>query len=286
MYSHGYERCVTDEVDDAALFRTEKDYLLVHGASRFKIELHWAVATPSFYIRTPFDEIWRRREYVSVLDSPVAVPHTEDLLLLLAVHGTRHCWASLKWIRDIAELVRQCPDMEWGRVCARATELGCRRMLLIGLALARDVLGTTLPAAIEREIDQDRAAEAIATTLDARLLRRTEPWFHYERTLCYVRSHERWYDRARMVASYIVGNLRPDERDREFIRLPGGLGLLYWPIRIVRVICRHWRHAGKPLLAAVMYRSAPLKGEDSGQPDATPTAPRRVDSNASIISHV
>lgn len=255
LHSHGYERCTDHGADDASLFRTEKDYLVVNAASLFKVELHWAIAEPSFYIRTPFDAIWSRRESVSVLGAAIPVPHTDDLLLLLCIHGARHCWASLKWICDIDELVRQCPNIAWRQLCERASDLGCRRMLLIGLRLAKDVLGTALPAAIEQEIDRDPAVEAVSANLHAKLLSNSGVWFDHERIICYVRSHERWYDRARMVTSYMVGNLRPNERDREFIRLPTSLSLAYWPIRIIRVVYRHWRDAGKPLLASVICRN-------------------------------
>jgi hypothetical protein len=255
LRSCGYEHD-HDSQDAGRLWRTEKDFLLVHGESRFKVELHWAVAAPSFYVRMPFDDIWRRRASISVLENRVAVPHPEDLVLLLCVHGTRHCWAALKWICDIAGVVQKYPEIDWGRLCARARDLGCLRMLLIGLALAREVIRIDLPVEIERALERDRAVDAISADLSARLLSKTETWFDFERTLCYVRSHERWWDRIRMVGSYIGRNLKPDVRDREFIRLPASLVPLYLPLRIGRVLYRHWSDTGRPLLASLMHRNA------------------------------
>ena len=86
----------------------------------------------------PFDGLWERRESVSILGALVAAPHPEDLLLMLSAHGATHCWTSLKWVCDIAGLLRRCPDLDWARLLRRAADAGGRRMLLLALSLARD----------------------------------------------------------------------------------------------------------------------------------------------------
>ena len=248
----GYEVDSTDSLEARLLSPDEKDLLLVHRTRSFKIELHWAVAGRSFHIRTPFDEIWQRRQYISVFETRVAAPGPEDLLLLLSIHGTRHCWASLKWICDIAQLVTKYPGLDWRELFRRAAELGCLRMVLVGLTLARRSLGTNLPVSIERQVAADRTVERLSADLYARLFRSTETWFEFERVWCYARSHDRWYDRARTVAAYVRANLRPDARDREFVSLPAYLTALYWPLRPIRVLHKHWRDAAKPLLASLL----------------------------------
>lgn len=256
LYSCGYEHNNADYRDARSMWRTEKDFLLVHAELRFKVELHWAVAPPSLYVRMPFGDMWKQRAYIPVFDTRVAVPRPEDLLLLLCVHGMRHGWAALKWICDIAGVVQKYPEIDWGRLRAHARDLGCLRMLLAGLALAREAIQITLPVEMEQELEKDRAVEAISAGLYTRLLSRTETWFDRERTVWYVHSRERLWDRARMVGSYIARNLKPDIRDREFIRLPPLLEPLYWPIRIGRVLYRHWSDTGRPLLASLTHRSA------------------------------
>jgi hypothetical protein len=255
LRSLGYELHPRNGFGSPAGLRTEKDYLLECAAS-FKVELHWAAAERSFCFRMPFHEIWRRREHVVLFDRRVPAPHPEDLLLLLSVHGTRHCWRALKWICDLAFVIKQRPDIEWPRVCARAAEARCLRMLLIGLTLSRDLTRVPLPEVVDRHLEQDRAAAIISADLRERLLANRGIPFDLERTLYYVRSHERWVDRARMVGCYVADNSRPGARDREWIRLPGFLSFLYWPIRIARVLHCHWGDTIKPLLSTVAHRNA------------------------------
>jgi len=50
--------------------------------------------------------IWRRQGTLSVLGTNVRWPAAEDLLLILCLHASTHRWGELKWIVDIAELLR------------------------------------------------------------------------------------------------------------------------------------------------------------------------------------
>ena len=72
----------------------------------------------------------------------------ENLLIVLCVHGSKHAWEQLKWICDIAELVRTHPDLQWEHMLASASDLRCRRMVLLGLSLARQWYEVDLPAPV------------------------------------------------------------------------------------------------------------------------------------------
>ena len=59
----------------------------------------------------------------------------EELLIILCVHGSKHAWERLKWVVDVAELLRS-QRLNWKRVFSTATKWKCRRMALLGLAFA------------------------------------------------------------------------------------------------------------------------------------------------------
>jgi len=61
------------------------------------------------------------------------------------VHGTKHRWERLRWICDVAELIRVREDVKWETLMRVAESLGSRHMLSLGLYLAHDVLGAPLP---------------------------------------------------------------------------------------------------------------------------------------------
>ena len=51
----------------------------------------------------------------------------ENLLWLLCVHATKHKWARLSWICDVAELLRSQPQLNWEKVIALGAELAVAR---------------------------------------------------------------------------------------------------------------------------------------------------------------
>jgi len=77
------------------------------------------------------------------------------------VHGAKHFWNRLQWIADGAELV-DGGDADLSSVLERANELGSRRMLLLGLRLANELLGADVPEPILRECRAALALDSMA----------------------------------------------------------------------------------------------------------------------------
>jgi len=93
----------------------------------------------------PFDLVWGHSS------SPVVF---EDTLLLLCMHGAKHCWSRLAWICDLAELIGSRSNMDWDALVDRAAACGAERMLYLGLNLASDFLGAQLPLKIHARASQ------------------------------------------------------------------------------------------------------------------------------------
>ncbi len=98
---------------------------------------------------------------MAVFGRTVAVPSKTDLLIMLCVHGSSHYWTSLKWVCDIAAFMRKYSDPDWIHLSAEAKKLGCWRMLLVGLSLAKVIIGAELPAALEHELMEDTTPSGI-----------------------------------------------------------------------------------------------------------------------------
>jgi hypothetical protein len=65
--------------------------------------------------------------------------------LILCVHGGKHAWECLKWLTDVAALVRRYPDLDYEGLVAEALEARCRKPILLGLLLSHDLLGAPVP---------------------------------------------------------------------------------------------------------------------------------------------
>jgi len=233
--------------DHSNVSREGKHVLLADQSAGFQVELHWAIADPAFGFSLRFDLLWAERQNVTLLTHPIATVSRENLLLILGAHGTSHCWESLKWICDIAQAATVFPDLDWTSLLNNAHALGCKRMLLTGMALARNICEIELPQPVERNVNSDKRAIELCKEIQSRLFAPKRRLGYLERILTFIQSRERLRDRMH----FICAELRPTERDRRVIDLPDSMRILYVPIRLVRVVLFHWRKAIVPLLCGV-----------------------------------
>lgn len=141
----------------------------------FATELHWAITSPCLPFDLDFEAIAPR---LTTIQLPGVAPEKaavralspEDLLLILCVHGAKHLWERLIWLCDIAELVAKTPNLNWALLMLQAKKRGVLRMTVLGLVLARDVLGAPLPPEVQNWFTTQPEALRLASRLRASLL--------------------------------------------------------------------------------------------------------------------
>jgi hypothetical protein len=172
---------------------------------------------------------------VEVPELSALAPCPEDLLLLLAVNGTKDTWARLETIVALAALVGRHPQLAWTAVLDRAAELNARRMVHVGLLLARQLLGAIVPDEVMRGADSDPAAAALAEDAILRLDREDSggPLGFVPRSLFILRSRERLNDRLRFCA---LRALTPTRLDAAALPLPDPLWPVYYLVRPWRLL--------------------------------------------------
>lgn len=153
LWSQGYQLTSRDmggghESDEPYHFFQKKSGVVA-------VDLQWVMARPHFGFRLDRSELWNRLKPVYLPAKMVMGLCPEDMLILLCVHGSKHAWEQLKWICDVAELVRRRPALDWSRLMFQADEWGCRRMVLLGLALAKSLFDIVLPPAVLKGIEVD-----------------------------------------------------------------------------------------------------------------------------------
>jgi len=147
--------------------------------------------------------------------------------LYLAIHAADHGWKGLKWLVDLHQLsIASRPD--WRRVKEKAKQFGVERIVRRTLITCSQLLGTPLPDVYNWDSVSTNLrfspyelssgpAEAVFAHLE--LLRR--PW-----------------EKLRCLANIVFV---PKPADREFLRLPRGLSVLYYPLRVFRLLGKHSR---------------------------------------------
>jgi hypothetical protein len=173
------------------------------------VELHLGFAPPDYGFRLDLDRLRQRLIRVPTAGRDLPTFAAEDTLLILCAHGERHWWGSLGWICDVAELVRAHSDLRWESVLEDARRLHGQRLMLLGLALANELLRAPIPAAVAARIQADRSLPGLVANVRRWLFRDSDdhPGALF-RALFHFRARERWRDGARYCLSRWLHHVR------------------------------------------------------------------------------
>ena len=215
------------------------------------VDLHQSV-TPK-YSPDPFrfDELWARRECVSLQGRTVPSLSPEDLLLILAAQWGKDCCnrrPRVAQLCDVGELLRTYPRLDWSRVLEQASSSGIRRTVQLYIGMAGELLGVGVPEESRRGLERNRVTESLHSQAREWLLRETDN--HPEamqpgRLWAYPhRFHLAMRERPRDKVAYVGWRLRwiiettltPNEEDFASVRLPDSLTVLYYVIRPFRLL--------------------------------------------------
>ena len=172
-----------------------------------ELDMHWDLAPGWHNYNVDFDQLWEGGLPVVQDCQFTRKLRPEDSISVLCMHGTKHWWERLRWICDIAELVKSGRITDWQRVEATATEARCLRSVWLGLWLASDLLDANLPPEIQSKLDGSPVVKQLAAQVgvwlenadNATEVRRLPDRFLFRMRLC-----ERWRDRLPQLAHYLM----------------------------------------------------------------------------------
>jgi hypothetical protein len=228
--------------------RTGYSLGFVHRASGVVIELHWRFGPTWFHFPLDLDALAGRLDRLALAGVDVPVLGPEDTLLVLCAHGAKHLWTRLEWICVVLELVQR-GSVDWTELTSRASVLGARRFVGLGLRLAQDLLGLSLVDEGSRRLAAEPEVSPLARELMAHLFDSNHdshrPWAI---AVAGIRARERARDRLRHAVSLVFV---PTIEDAATLGLPRRLTWLYHLTRPVRLTWRYGlrrplRRRGRP----------------------------------------
>ena len=250
LISDGYRpRRQRNDAQEAAYLRVGHEYEFVHNDGGVGVDLHWRITPRRLFSQFPFERLWDQAIPVSLNGTMVLSLAPEDLIMILSVHGAKHMWQRLQWICDIAEVVRAHPQIDWARLMGRAGELGCQRMVCLGLLLASDLLDAPVPTGIAQRLYASSEVASLATKVSKGLF--GPPCARLgalERFRFHLAARERAGDRVRCLVFFLHSAITPTYGDWELLPLPSRLFFLYYFLRPFRVLGKYGRRGLKQIL--------------------------------------
>jgi hypothetical protein len=198
-----------------------------------RVDLHWSLIPE--YLPQPVNEerLWTNLQPTQLGGREVMSLGDEDLLLFLCCHGAKHLWERLSWICDTAKFIQVRPDLDWDRVMRSASEQHCTRFLLLGLAVAENMLGGAVPKAILELAHRDEIVQSRTRLVSARLFSGApSPPPGTEQVRFNLPLIETIQGRIRYIHGMI---LAPTAAEFRVLQVPVFLYGIYYPFRAVRL---------------------------------------------------
>jgi hypothetical protein len=224
---------------EAAWRKAWNETEFISGDGWVVVDLHWRAYAARYPFRIDPTRLWSRTAPMTLRGREVPVFRAETLLGLLCLHGAKDEWHKLIWLCDVDRLIRVSPSLDWEEIRSFAEEGRCRRVVGLGLLLARRLFETPLPVPVLARLAEDedlvrlvsRVEKALATGGITRSwwLGIIDVWpFHLE-------VFDSWRDGALYVGRTLVTPLAWDWELLE-VRLPDSLYGLYYVLRPLRLL--------------------------------------------------
>ena len=173
LAARGYIRILPDaEVGLRSWHRRRKES--VWRCGDVHVELHTRLAD-NLRLIPNIDVHSERREVEVAPDISLPTLASDELFAYLCVHGASSLWFRLKWITDLAAMLRQCDEHEIARLYAKSQLLGAGRASSSALLLAHMLFGSLRDSPLRFKLSRDRASRWLCQAAMGQLAGRPEP---------------------------------------------------------------------------------------------------------------
>jgi len=216
------------------------------------VDLHWKLAAhEARAFRLDVDETWSRAEEIELLQTGISTMCREDLFLALCCHGTWHRWGRLKWLLDIAELLRNAETLKW----LQLEEMTSNRPLVrasasLAVALARELLEVDVPAEAARILPATERIRTMAAAIRDETMLRGHARENWTALLELEGSPLGWTNYWGVNTAWWFHQmfLRVGPEERAVVPLPQRLHFLYHFIRPVWLAFKYSRRVARMVL--------------------------------------
>lgn len=192
----------------AAMVRSRNALNFFHRVHGVTLDLQWQITPSYFSFQLTVEELWAGRKAATFVGKPVFALSSEDQLVVLCIHGAKHLWLRLGWVRDVAQLLASEASLDWDAVLRRVDTRGGKRLLRLGLLLAQEYGGAALSRELRDYIISDPVVPRLAHEVRQGWKAAPEPQGMGPTTWFLLRARERWRDRVRYCVR-LASNLAP-----------------------------------------------------------------------------
>ena len=154
LLQNGYESEHSIEfLRNKTLLKIEKDFTLSNIKNKISLELHWKLFENKLIHKSNLHYFTEPFNYVTINEQEIRVLNDEQLLLYLALHGSKHYWERIEWIVDIDRLIRK-QNINWQTLLQLAKQLEIENIFYFCLSVSHTMFNTPIPIDIQNKSKQ------------------------------------------------------------------------------------------------------------------------------------
>ncbi len=231
-----YLKSLTNQEQEAYL-RSHWELHLNNSKEQITLDVHQGILSKQFSFTHNTEEwIWEDTKHISFVDRQILSFSAENLIIILCSQGGKDCWRWLNRICDLAEVIRAHPEVNWNNIWERITKLRMKRMLLLGLSLAHELLNVELPETIISKIEANPIVKSLSSQICRQFYFPTADSFQSSQlksAFFHLKLIEHPQDKFWYCYEHLIV---PTVGDKNFVHLPQSLSFLYYFIRPFRLI--------------------------------------------------
>lgn len=205
-------------------YENAKEMVYYHSGKKIHIDLQWQFFDNDYPLSFDTDTIWKTARQIDLNGRKIKTFAPELLLIYLCLHGSKHLWERIGWIKDIDVLVRSHP-LDWQFIKREMEHSSFERMFLLGLYMTHTLFDTPLP----REIREQFLGQKWLRTLENFII---DDWTRHKNMLHNTVAMLQLFPTAQSKLHYLYKViLKPSKNEYRAVDLPEGFRWAYFFIR-------------------------------------------------------
>ncbi len=232
LYNHGYKESMQIPKEYKTLwYKKSKDISLKNSNLGVTVELHWRLLDSDFPVNIDKEIVENNLTSVNLSNYNIKTFSPELYLLYLSIHGTKHFWDRIGWIRDIDRLIRvnRC-DIK--KAISLTDDKSARDMIALTLYLSTRIFGTPLPDEFISSVNSNKL-----TKFEQFVYKNWQSEQSQFKKCCIMVSYLSTLSQKLSYINYTL--FKPTPNEFKLIKLPPSLIWLHYIIRIIRLSIKY-----------------------------------------------
>lgn len=152
LKAYGYKRLLTlTPIQEKVWIKYAHDMGFIHKQKGVHFEMHWSFLDEDYPLQVDLEDFWKETHEVKLNGHPIPTFSNENLLYYLCIHGSKHLWERIEWVKDL-DLLIQNENIDWDALTSKAEVSGFEKMVYLGLSLSASLFATPLPQTVQEKI--------------------------------------------------------------------------------------------------------------------------------------